>query len=364
VQRAGHRAVGLARDACRQQLLREVGIALGAVVHPRGERDTVRADDALDLQRGVLGRQPLELDPLEAAAARELGEQRPQRLGRGRLVDAQRHDEQQPLLAEVADQEAQQVLRRPVGPVDVLHHEHRRRRLGEAAERHQQQLEQPRGRPHGGGGVAALAQLREQRRQLVAELVPAQRGHDRRVGQLAGLERHALAPEDVVSGRAGAAGQLGRHPGLADPGLARDQHEPRLALRGLCQCSVESCLRVRAADRQRARDPARHMAIIAGRRRAGQAPWSAREAGGQAGAAARLAAPGVHLPAGLAGGAGGGGALERLGLADRHELLGEAGVHVDLLGVGEADARLGRAPAHRQNCRTVLPYRPTLTQLC
>jgi len=37
-------------------------------------------------------------------------------------------------------------------------------------------------------------------------------------------------------------------------------------------------------------------------------------------------------------------------------VLRELGVHVDLLGMGEIDATARPARAHRQNCRTGLPY--------
>ena len=84
----------------------------------------------------------------------------------------------------------------------------------------------------------------------------------------------------------------------------------------------------------------------------------------------RTDARGLARPLGPRGacGAGDGGLLEGLGGADRCELLGEAGVHVDLLGVGEERRYVRHRAATSaelpyRRCQR-LPYRPTLTQLC
>ena len=190
-QRVREGRAGLARDPRGENLLGEVRVALRPRVDPLGERRvSVRAHDPGDLERGVLGGQRGQLEAFEARAASEVGEQPAQRR-RGRLVRAQGGEDEQPLLAQVAPEEAQQVLSRVVGPVDVLDDERRRRRLGQAAERAQQQLEQARRRlrRRGRAGAAAVAQLTEQAVERDARLGAAasQRGDDRRVGQLAGL---------------------------------------------------------------------------------------------------------------------------------------------------------------------------------
>ena len=328
----------LAGDARREQLLREVRVAFGAGVDPFRQRRCV--DDGRDLEGGLRGRQPREVEPLSVGASRELGQELAQRRRDVGLVRAQRDHEQQPLPAQVAREEPQRVLGRRVGPVDVLDHEHGGRLLGEPAERAQQQLEQLR-RHLRAGGVATLAQLGHQPFELVV-LEAAERRDDRRVRELARLQRHALAPQDAMAVGAGPVGQLARHPRLADPGLAGDQHEPRVAGRDLRQRVVECCHRVRAADRQRARDPARHMAIITlGRRsvkwRAGRVRARASRA-----TAARSSASAVRIAASC---------------WERRESMSTSWG-------GEDDATVVAGGAHRRNCRTGLPYCSTLTQLC
>ena len=311
-----------------------------------------RAGNRADLERGVLGRQRASSSRSTRALVASSASSARSGAWHRRVVRAQRHDEQQPLVAQVAREEAQQVLRRVVGPVEVLDAADGRRRLGEAPERPQQQLEQPRGRLRGGGAAAAVAQLGAQRRELVAEVVTAQGGHDRRVRQLAGLQRHALAPQDAMPARVGAAGELAGHPRLADPGLARDEHELRPALGGLRQRSVEGCLRVRAADRQRARDTARHMTIIArppgagqaGGQRAKRAARRARTRGARRGSrACRRASRTVRAAVARSRAS-----VWRMVVScwERRESMSTS------WGWGEDDASSGAALAHRQNCRT------------
>ena len=81
---------------------------------------------------------------------------------------------------------------------------------------------------------------------------PAQRRDDRGVRQLAGLHRHALAPQHLPAQRAGAAGELARQPRLADARIARDQHEPRIPLGRPLQRRLKHREDVVAADQLRA----------------------------------------------------------------------------------------------------------------
>ena len=128
---------------------------------------------------------------------------------------------------------------RLVGPVEVLDQQEQGRAPGQPPEQAKQQLEHarlvglakradrglaepwlqsgqlpPRGadqRPHGIG----------------AQLIDQQPEHldDRCVGQAAPADRDAAAPERASAGMDAPPGHLGEQPGLAQPGLARDQDD-------------------------------------------------------------------------------------------------------------------------------------------
>ena len=112
---------------------------------------------------------------------------------------------------------------------------------------------------------------------------------------------------------------------------------PRRARRGRLQGVVERCLRVRAADRQRARDPARHMPIIAPVR--GTVKRSRRRWGPRASRAVRAAAAARGLPGcGWRRAAGGTGSPRRPPQG------------------GRSDATRGRG----RSASAELPYRPAV----
>ena len=186
------------------------------------------ADDARDLQRRIGAGQRIEVKSLRARAALQLAYE-PEQTRRDGFIRAQRDQQQQPLVVQVAREEAQQVLGGAVGPVEILDHEQDRHLGGETAEQSEQQLEQPGLRIRRRRRLRYADQLRHQPRQLPMDgpgrREPAQRRDDRRVRQLAGLHRHALSPQHLPAQRAGAAGELARQPRLADARIARHQRE-------------------------------------------------------------------------------------------------------------------------------------------
>ena len=150
---------------------------------------------------------------------------------------------------------------RAVGPVQVVEDEQQRRARGELGEQRGERVEQAlalrpglveAGRRHGGRRVRH-AELRQQRGEVGrARAEPLRRAGQRRaarpaaqhlqhglVGARAGLVEAAVEHDRAV--RVHGAGELGGEPRLADPRLAREQHEaalvgerrvPRLVQRG------------------------------------------------------------------------------------------------------------------------------------
>ena len=259
------------------QLLDEEGVAAGAGVDPPGQlgRDR-RPLDAGQLGRHLGRAEAGQLQALDPAAAVQLGQERPQRVAAVQLVGAVGSDQQEAAVAQVADQEGEQVAGGPVGPVQVLDHQHGPALGAQALQHPEQQLEQPPLlRPGAGGcgqpvegrlaigyapppggrapdrvgapwvgapGGSRWAQLGQEAGQLGPGLAgdqPGQGGlvqvaHQRPQGLDQGGEGHPLAAQlDTATGQHGGAGgpgpghQLADQPGLADPGLAADQHRRR-----------------------------------------------------------------------------------------------------------------------------------------
>ena len=200
----------------REQLLGEVRVPLGARVDARDRRLVGgRPEDALELAGGLLAVEGREVEPL--GRARELGDQALQRRRDVRLVGPHRGHHEQRQLPEVADEEAQQVLGGVVGPVQILDHEHHRPVPRQAPQRGDHGLEPLRTRVAGLGGG---------RRRRHGEAAQGRR--ERGVRELAGLHRDAVAPQHRrLHGR----GELAHEPRLADPGVARDEHDARRAAR-------------------------------------------------------------------------------------------------------------------------------------
>ena len=146
----------------RQQLLGEERVAFRAGEH---RLDQVGrwggVQDRCQLGDGCGPVQAGQLQALDPAATVQLGQVRTQPI-RGWLVAAVGHHQQQPLEAQVADQEAEQLAGRLVGPVQVLHDQQQRRLLTEPPQQAQQQLKQPRLRGLAGRAARRLAEAGEQ----------------------------------------------------------------------------------------------------------------------------------------------------------------------------------------------------------
>ena len=198
-------------------------------------------DDRGELLGQLHLRERAQVDALDAPGAHELGQQRAQRVRAADVVDAIGPDDQDALALEVAHEEADQVARRGIGPVEVLQDQHDRGLLGDAREHLEHELEQPRtsgGRVAGGllvgpevghqpghlrpcgGRDPAVAQLRLRR----AQHAPQSLG-ERRERQPAG-DVHAAAERRNGPVRAGAGRELLDQARLADSRLPGDQDHP------------------------------------------------------------------------------------------------------------------------------------------
>ncbi len=180
-----------------------------------------------------------------------------------RAVGEQQHHGGVP---KVAHEEAQQVARRSVGPVQILDDQHDRTRRRQAVQDAEQQLEQPAlGRAHAQRGRGLLGhgtEIRDKPRKLRApgaehrvELLgacapdqPAQRlGHG-------GVRHRALTEIDAAAGQHDGSfgfrqlGERGEKPRLADPGLARDDGGAAPPVVGEAEGVLESPELGRTAD--------------------------------------------------------------------------------------------------------------------
>jgi hypothetical protein len=173
-----------------------------------------------------------------------------------------------------AQQVAHHLPRRLVDPLEVVDDEQHGPRAGARGHQRQRRLEQPvalGGRAHGrkvarrrgdpaaqlGHQAAELRQLRRElgidlahRRRRVPDLI-AHRLHERLVADEWVLV--AAPVEHVRSGAVHALCERGREPGLADPGLAGDEHEPGAAAADAHPRAVERLQRGVAADERAAR---------------------------------------------------------------------------------------------------------------
>jgi hypothetical protein len=283
------------------------------------------------------------------------------------LVGAVGPDQQQPAVAQVADQEGQQVTGGPVGPVQVLDNQQGPVLAAEALQQPQQQLEQPplvRPVPRGCGQPVELepavgyapppgglapdrvaagwarvgwaragwarvgwqGQLGEEAGQLGPGLAGDQAGQGRLVqvahepaqGLDQGGEGDALAAQlDAAAGQHGRPGgpgpgdHLADQPGLADPGLTADQDHRRGAGGGPVAGRGQPGQLLGPADKGRAGERRRHVdeygAAGPGSERAGGFAGSSLPLVGDHGHGVLLAAPPVRAgaaPAGLGGQAG------------------------------------------------------------
>ena len=242
--------------------------------------------------------QPGQLDALHRAAAVQLGQVGPEPLLAGLVVAVGDH-QQDPLPAEVADQEGQQVAGGAVGPVQILDDQHQRGLLAQAPQQPEQQLEQS---SLGGLIGRAAAFRRAQGGQQAGKLGPGRADqlsdrshpdigdqrpqdlHDRGIGQGAIADRHTAPGQHPGPVGGAAARQLGDQAGLADAGLAPHQDDGRVSICGPPPGRLQELQLLDAADEGGARHAAAHLAGIiprdrpegnGGRTGAGDQRWGA-----------------------------------------------------------------------------------------
>ena len=265
--------IGLGPGA--EQLLHEERVAVGSAVDLIDEvRCRRRVEDRRKELTGVRGVESLDLQALHQPAAVELGEPRQKRMAAMQLVGPEGHDQDDPIRAELSDEERDGLARGGVGPVEVLDDEDHRFDFGQTLEDAEDRIEEP--RLQGLGlGAEVRAPIRSQRRDEPGEVVTRtaddhvqlvgierpdhrpERLDDRTVGHAAVTDISAVADDDAhPAGRADGR-RLGHQTRLADAGLAR--HE--LMDRGAGGRAVD-----RACDRGKLRRSSHE-------RRADQAAW-------------------------------------------------------------------------------------------
>ena len=272
----------------RDQLLDEQRMPLRTREHAVHQPGVRRLTEQIgQLLEQLLARQRRQLDPPRADVALELGQHRAQRVPAVQLVGAVGGDDQHPLATQAPAHERHKRSGRPVGPVQILDLQQHRPLLAEPIEQPQKRFEQPRlsgriiGRRRRGDG---LGQPRNQRRELGANRVGkilehgvagarerAQRGHQRRVRELALAQPHAVAAERARARSAGARGELGQQPRLANTRVAGDERQPRTTGGCVGERGLELGQLHRASHEDRAGDASGHRPSIA-RPAGGHAP--------------------------------------------------------------------------------------------
>ena len=242
-----------------EQLLGEEGIPFRAA--PDGVRDRaikIAAQDGGELPHHLVAIQPRELDPFDAGDAVDLGQPGQEGVAAVELVTTEGRNDEQPLIANVADEKGEEFPSRVVGPMDVLDDEHDHPLLAEPTQQVEQRLVQAaprpfgpqlggihrsdRRRPHesevGGDRTERVAGGRRPATARAAGFVvvegPDQRadGFDDRAERERALrdpDTSAAQHECTLGPRA--LGRLADQPGLADACLTADEHDPGAACR-------------------------------------------------------------------------------------------------------------------------------------
>ncbi len=240
-----------------EELLGEEGVAAGAGVDRLQQRGIeLPPGDRLELSPRLESVERVQLDAFDLAGPLQLGDERQQRVAPVELVRAIRQQDHDGAVAQVADEEAEQVARGSVRPVEVLDDEQQRLPFGDPGQDGQDQLEQPAlCRADAQPGLTAAirrdrTEIRHEARQLGAAVadngvdlvgigvpdVAAQRLDHRCVRERAVTEVDAAAGEDDEPVCAGGLGDGRDEARLADAGLAGDERrgcsDPRLYARG------------------------------------------------------------------------------------------------------------------------------------
>ena len=220
----------------REQLLGEQRVAAAALVQLGGERRLRRApEDPLQLGGDALGAERRQLGEHHPVVVLQVGEHLPHRVGARQLARAEADRDGQPLAAQAAHEEADELPRGAVHPVDVLEDQQQRLAAPERAEQEHDRLEHARLREAIGLRAAAHghpgAEVREGPLELAAHLgARARRGR-------------RPAPRDRRRGAAPPAARTAarRRPGAgtrraARPSRGRGRSARPHAAGGSCRC--------------------------------------------------------------------------------------------------------------------------------
>jgi hypothetical protein len=239
-------------------------------------RVEIAAGDRPELGRRFAAVEWLDLEPLHAGRAAQLGEERQQRMASVELVGAVGQQEHDGGVAQVAHEEAEQVAGRAIRPVEVLDHEEDGRPRGEPLEDAEEQLEHPAlGRLDAQTGPRVVdhgTEIRHEARQLgparaedgfdVRGRRPADQTaqglDDRGIGQGAVSEQDAAALEHLGAGGPGPLPELRHQPRLADPRLAGEERRAALPVHRPAERRLEASELVDATDQDGTGDAGGH----------------------------------------------------------------------------------------------------------
>ena len=215
--------------------------------------------------------EPRQVDAIDARLALGLGQPGGQRMAAMQFVAAEGRDDEQPLVARVARQEGEQVAGRTVGPVQVLDDEQDRARLAEPAEQPQRALEDAGLEPFGlarRGGLAARPATPRGRaaRARAGSVRPPRRSRSGSTWRASDRRASTIGPNGSPSSPSATAppsmtsqSRSRRRPtasrdqaALADPGLAADEDEGRMAVGSRIGRREERVKLLRTADEDRA----------------------------------------------------------------------------------------------------------------
>jgi hypothetical protein len=264
-----------------KHLLEHERVAFGAFVDHGGElrADLLGVEDGSDHLCDLVGRDRLHRHHLsEPRPLPDLDHAR-QGVSAVQLVASIRREDHDAAVDEPARDVVQQVAGRAVRPVDVVEHEEQRPLPRPVLEQRDDRLEHPQLGVRGVGGGrtrGTVSELREELRQLggrraergphlarvvLVEVVP-DRLDERQVRERE-LRLGAASPQNGAAELPCASRELVREPGLADPRLAGDEHEPPVAAVGGKKRVLELRELLPAADEDGRANALQHLPILA-----------------------------------------------------------------------------------------------------
>ena len=225
-----------------QQNLGEQRVPAAALIGRGGDRRIRRAaQDCLQLRGHLVAGKTVQVQAGHPVHPAQLGQQPPHRPGLAQLIRAERHYQQHGRLLQVTDQERQQLTGRPVGPVQILDHQHQRLPCRNLLQQDKQQAEQPAPRHlritprrrqsqlrYQAGQLARTAARQQPRHFAGPQLTDQrpQRRRERRERQARRAQVHA-SPSQHQRPVPHPRGELRHQPRLAAAGLRTQQHHPR-----------------------------------------------------------------------------------------------------------------------------------------